>query len=97
VIPATTGPTPVKPAVAKPAPSVATAPLVPDQQVLIFLDNLKILGVRFSGIDSKVLIGDRVFRVNDVIERNFGLRLVEVQPDRLFFVDAKGIAYTKNL
>lgn len=83
------------PAANPPAAVVPSAP--PDQQVLIFLDNLRIMGVRFAGIDSKVLISDRVYRVNDIIERNFGLRLVEVQPDRLFFVDAKGVAYTKNL
>ncbi len=97
--PATTAPIATAPAATSP---VATAPaaaasVAPDQQVLIYLDNLRVLGVRFSGLDSKVLIGDRVFRINDIIERNFGLRLVEVQPDRLFFVDARGAAYTKNL
>ena len=71
--------------------------VTPDQQVLVYLDNLRIMGVRFSGLESKVLIGDRVYRVNDVIERNFGLKLVEVQPDRLFFVDARGVTYAKNL
>lgn len=96
-LPAPTSPGPVKPTVVKAAPPAANVPLAPDQDVLIYLDTLKIVGVRFSGIDSKVLIGDRVFRVNDVIERNFGLRLVEVQPDRLYFVDARGVAYTKNL
>lgn len=96
--------TPTAPVAAKPAPvkpdplPAAIAPAVtPDQQVLVYLDNLRIMGVRFSGVDSKVLIGDRVFRVNDVIERNFGLKLVEVQPDRLFFVDARGVTYAKNL
>jgi len=87
---------PVATAPVTPAPAAA-ASVPPDQQVLIYLDNLRVLGVRFAGLDSKVLIGDRVFRINDIIERNFGLRLVEVQPDRLFFVDAKGAAYTKNL
>jgi hypothetical protein len=87
---------PVATAPITPAPAAA-ANVAPDQQVLIYLDNMRVLGVRFSGLDSKVLIGDRVFRINDIIERNFGLRLVEVQPDRLFFVDARGAAYTKNL
>ena len=82
---------------AKSTPSAAPGSTGPDQQVLVFLDNLRIMGVRFSGIDSKVLISDRVFRVNDIVERNLGLRLVEVQPDRLFFVDARGVAYIKNL
>lgn len=104
-LPAASGPTstPVSTAPIATAPvPVPTAPTAAanvsaDQQVLIYLDNLRVLGVRFSGLDSKVLIGDRVFRINDIIERNFGLRLVEVQPDRLFFVDARGAAYTKSL
>ena len=89
-------PAPIATAPITPAPAAA-ANVAPDQQVLIYLDNMRVLGVRFSGLDSKVLIGDRVFRINDIIERNFGLRLVEVQPDRLFFVDGRGAAYTKNL
>ena len=92
--PITTAPAATTPLTPAPA---AAAHVAPDQQVLIYLDNMRVLGVRFSGLDSKVLIGDRVFRINDIIERNFGLRLVEVQPDRLFFVDARGAAYTKNL
>ncbi len=87
---------PIATAPITPAPAAA-ANVAPDQQVLIYLDNMRVLGVRFSGLDSKVLIGDRVFRINDIIERNFGLRLVEVQPDRLFFVDGRGATYTKNL
>lgn len=106
-VPATAArPAPPTPAAPNPAPGPTTAKaepaalapaVTPDQQVLVYLDNLRILGVRFAGIDSKVLIGDRVFRVNDVIERNFGLKLVEVQPNRLYFVDARGVTYAKNL
>ncbi len=104
VVPTPTAPVAAKPAPVKPdplpatpSPAAVTPAVTPDQQVLVFLDNLRIMGVRFSGLDSKVLIGDRVYRVNDVIERNFGLKLVEVQPDRLFFVDARGVTYAKNL
>ncbi len=93
-VPTQPAPLPSTPA---PAPASVAPAVAPDQQVLVYLDNLRILGVRFSGLDSKVLIGDRVYRINDVIERNFGLKLVEVQPDRLFFVDARGVTYAKNL
>jgi len=102
---ATTAAQPLAPTAgpAQPSPAAASTPapvapaVTPDQQVLVYLDNLRIMGVRFSGLDSKVLIGDRVYRINDVIERNFGLKLVEVQPDRLYFVDARGVTYAKNL
>lgn len=95
--PAKVAPAQPEPAPTAPAPAALVPTVTPDQQVLVYLDNLRIMGVRFSGLESKVLIGDRVYRVNDVIERNFGLKLVEVQPDRLFFVDARGVTYAKNL
>ncbi len=96
--PAPVAPTPAAtPEPAPTAPAALVPTITPDQQVLVYLDNLRIIGVRFAGLDSKVLIGDRVYRINDVIERNFGLKLVEVQPDRLFFVDARGVTYAKNL
>lgn len=82
-----------------PEPDAPTAQPIPkpDLQVLVFLDNLRIVGVRYSGVDSKVLMNDRVYRVNDVVERNFGLRLIEVHSDHLLFVDGQGATYTKNL
>jgi hypothetical protein len=49
------------------------------------------------GDDSRVLINDRVYRVNEVVDRNLGIRLVKVEPGSLHFVDARGVAYVKYL
>jgi len=42
-------------------------------------------------------MNDRVYRVNDVVDRGLGLRLIEVQSGRLDFEDARGVRYTKTL
>lgn len=69
----------------------------PDERILDYIDRLHVLGVRSSGSDSRVLMNDRVYRVNDVVDRGLGLRLIEVQSGRLEFEDASGVRYTKTL
>lgn len=68
----------------------------PDPKVLAVVDTFKVSGIRASPSDPKVLMNDRVFRLNDIVERTYGLRLTEVHPDRLTFVDDVGAVYTKT-
>ena len=89
-----------------PAPAVASAALRPaappapaarpDPRIQAFVDALRVAGIRASGSDSKVLMNDRVFRVNDIVERTLGLRLTGVAADRLSFTDENGVVYTRN-
>lgn len=76
-----------------PPPPEAVAP--PDVNVYAYIDQLKVMGVRFSGASSKVLMNDRVYRVNDLVDRTLGLRLTAVTPNTLTFVDANGASYIK--
>jgi hypothetical protein len=78
---------------AQPTPGV---PGLPSEQAYAFLDKLQVTGIRFSGSDSKVLMNDRVYRVNDIVERSLGLKLVKVTANSLTFVDRNGATYTKN-
>ncbi len=68
----------------------------PSPQVLAVVDTFKVSGIRASTSDPKVLMNDRVFRLNDIVERTHGLRLREVHADRLLFVDEAGAVYTKT-
>lgn len=72
------------------------APAKPDPRIQIFVDSVRVAGIRFSGNESKVLMNDRVYRVNDVVDRTLNLRLKEVTADTLTFVDANGLTYVKN-
>jgi hypothetical protein len=41
-------------------------------------------------------MNDRVYRVNDLVDRNLGVRLTKVESGRLTFTDASGAVYSKN-
>ena len=82
---------PIEPAVAHPALKAR-----PDPRILAFIDTVRITGIRASGADSKVLMNDRVFRVNDMVDRTLGLRLTAVEANALIFEDERGVVYTRN-
>jgi hypothetical protein len=67
-----------------------------DPRIIAFVDAIRVTGIRSSGTDSKVLMNDKVFRVNDIVERMLNVRLTAVDTDSLTFVDENGVVYTKN-
>jgi hypothetical protein len=87
-------PTPV------PAPAATTAAADTAQArndlVQGIIDRFRISGVRTSGADSKALIDGHVYRVNDIVEKTIGLRLVKVESDHLTFTDRNGDTYTRS-
>lgn len=96
---AVSAPSPAPPVT--PASPAVTAPLAnatprPDEKIAEYLDRLRILGVRSPGPDARVLIGERVYRINDVVDRSLGIRLQKVDPGKITFIDAAGVTYTKN-
>jgi hypothetical protein len=85
-----------KPRETPPPATAAPAPPKADPRVQVFVDSVRVAGIRFSGDDSKVLMNDRVYRVNDVVDFPLNVRLQKVAPDSLTFVDANGVTYVKN-
>jgi hypothetical protein len=83
---------PVKPVKPAPAPLVPTA----NPKVYEFLETLRIAGIRVSATDPKVIMNDRVFRLNDLVDRVTQLRLTKIEASTLTFVDASGFEYRKN-
>jgi len=83
-------------AVQSPGP-VSAPPKGGAEQAQGFVDGLRVSGVRSAGSDSKVLINGHVYKVNDVLDRTLGIRLVRVDADHLTFVDAGGATYLKSL
>jgi hypothetical protein len=78
-----------------PTPAAVAREAEPDPRIHAFVDGLKITGVRPAGNDSRVLMSDRVFRVNDIVERTLGVRLIKVEADNVTFSDANGVIYVK--
>ncbi|MBC8040362.1 MAG: hypothetical protein H7Y06_07465 [Opitutaceae bacterium] len=88
------------PPVPKPAPVVVPpAPREPvaNPAVYEFLEKLRVSGVRASATDPKVIMNDRVFRLNDIVDKTLQLRLTRVDNSALIFSDASGFEYRKSL
>ena len=78
------------------AASVASAPESHNDLIQGIIDRYRISGVRAAGLDSKALVDGHVYKVNDLIDKSLGLRLVKVEPDHLTFVDAQGETYVRS-
>lgn len=76
-------------------PVIAVEP-PPDPRIITFVDAIRVTGIRSTGDGSKVLMNDRVYRVNDVVDRLLGVKLIKVDDEMLTFSDANGVIYTKN-
>jgi len=72
-----------------------TGPAAPNDRIVAYLEALRITGVRPSGQDSRVLMNERVYRLNAIVERTLSLRLTKVESDHLVFTDANGTNYIK--
>lgn len=85
------------PATNAPVPAAPTlGPGSFDQQVAAFVEAIRVTGIRSSGNESRVLMNERVYRVNDIVERSLGVKLIKVAADTLTFVDANGVTYEKH-
>jgi hypothetical protein len=69
---------------------------MPDERVAAFVDAVRVTGIRSSGNDSRVLMNERVYRVNDIVERTLGVRLIKAAADSLTFSDSRGVTYVKS-
>lgn len=81
---------------AAPSPTVALPELSHADRIEAFMDKLHVSGVRAAGTDSKALVDGHVYRVNDVLDRPLGLKLVKIEEGQLTFVDSRGDTYIKN-
>jgi hypothetical protein len=101
-------PTPVAVAPATP-PSVAVAAVTPapvqrtadnsqvhTDMVQGLVDAFHISGVRTAGFGSKALVNGHVYKLNDIVDKSIGLKLVKVDEDHLTFVDRDGNTYVKS-
>jgi hypothetical protein len=68
----------------------------PDERIPAYIESLRVAGVRLLEGDSRILLNDRVFRLNDMVDRSLGLKLVEARPGTLVFIDAHGFRYEKK-
>jgi hypothetical protein len=80
-----------------PEPPVPAGPPQRSGRIEDFVEAARVSGIRASTTDPKVLMNDRLFRVGDVVDRNLNLRITQIAPDELTFVDEHGFVYTRKL
>ena len=60
------------------------------------IEHYRVGGIRVSGTESKVLMNDKVYRLNDIVDFELGIRLTGIEPKALTFEDARGAVHTRN-
>ncbi|HEY9153930.1 MAG TPA: hypothetical protein VIM69_02295, partial [Opitutaceae bacterium] len=79
-----------------PTPSPEPTPVKPTIRIQALVDKFRVSGIRLSDTDSKVILNDHLFHIDDPVESSLGLRLTKIEEHRLTFVDADGNTYVKR-
>lgn len=96
---AVTTPPPAPVPVPTPIPAPADDPAAEGSladRIANYVDKIRVTGIRTSETGSKVLMNDKVYRLNDLVDRKLRLRLVKIEADSLTFADASGATYVKS-
>jgi len=80
----------------KSEPVRPAAPAKLEPRAINYIEGIRVAGIRASTTDSKVLMNDRVYRLNDTVEHEMGLRLVAITSHSLTFEDDRGARYTRS-
>jgi hypothetical protein len=89
---------PVAQSQAPAAPGTPAAPAPQSHTDLVqgVVDAYHVSGVRLAGAGSKALIDGHVYKLNDVVDKTLGLKLVKVDEDHLTFTDRDGNTFAKT-
>lgn len=84
------------PVAPKPEPVRPAGPTKLDSKAIMFIESLKVVGIRASATDSKVLMNDRVYRIGNTVEHEMGIKLTGITANSLTFEDERGGSYTRT-
>ena len=60
------------------------------------IEHLRVGGIRVAGTESKVLMNDKVYRLNDVVDYELSIRLTGIETKALTFEDSRGAVHTRT-
>ncbi|MGC4073895.1 MAG: hypothetical protein QM760_15585 [Nibricoccus sp.] len=89
-------PAPVTPTVSLPPPEPTAPAIKLGTRIQSFIDRLRVTSIRISDTGNKVILNDRLFRTNDLVEPSLGLRLTDIQANQLTFTDESGNSYVRH-
>lgn len=77
--------------------AAAKAAAKPSQDIINWLGQAKVTGVRLSDSVSKVILNNKAYAVGETVHFGLGLKVLIVQEARVLFIDANGKKYMKRL
>ncbi len=77
--------------------AAATAIAKPSQDIIQWLGQAKVSGVRISASGSKVILNNKAYSVGETVNFGLGLKVLIIQEKRLLFIDPNGKKYMKQL
>ncbi len=63
--------------------------------IAAYLDSLYVGAVKSAGRNSKVVLNNKVYRPNSMVSSEFNLRVLEIHPQEIIFIDDAGTQYIK--
>ena len=94
-----TAPEAQPPASRKQLPEVIEGPVAkpgPIKEIADWVEQCTISGVRITSSKSKVILNNKGYSPNEVINDNLGLKILKIEPDRIRFIDSNGAEYIKS-
>jgi len=79
--------------------TIAETPAEPayDFKIQNLIDEMQVLGYRSAGINSRLLMNGRVFKIDDIIDNERGIRFIGSDGESLVFEAPSGYRYRKPL
>lgn len=68
----------------------------PDQKIIQWLAESNVSGMRISRKGSKVILNNKAYTVGEIVNFDFELKLLQIEENKLLFVDPDGAEYTKG-
>lgn len=69
----------------------------PSNDIINWLSQAKVTGVRLSESGSKVILNGKAYAVGETVHYGLGLKVLVVQEQRILFIDSNGKKYMKRL
>ena len=84
-------------AAAKAEEAARIAAAKPSQDIIKWLSESKVTGVRLSPAGNKVILNGKAFVVDETVHFGLGLKVLAIEEKRILFVDKVGKKYMKRL
>jgi cytoskeletal protein RodZ len=89
---------PLTPEISEQIPVIVETPTEvaePSQEIIDWLEQSTVTGVRITSSSSKVILNNEAFMPGDNVNMNLGLKMLEIEPQRIILVGSNGVKYVK--